>query len=550
MHTIPGALLWEILTRGRWSIVGFFLLGILMPMLVYTAMNRFVVDNADPAFLNMHLLFLPLIMVQFAVGIVTAQGSLARLYAAPISTPMLVAWHMFPGSILLASEVAIAIRAQNWLFGFNYPILGPSLFAAVAWAAAQVLVCVSQRTFSTFVVTASPIVVLLLWLHSRYGDWFSLPSHFWREVSITEWMTLISAAALSYFATVAAVGRDRCGEKLPSINGWKWLMQQVERRGQAAAPVLSSFNSAEAAQAWSEWRTKGIACPVIVGLILLLSALIVTIRITFVGGAIETFRSLHEGLLAGGGIFAIVAGVAGLMMGSTARMPSSRNHDLRIRDFAGHSELERMWHFLATRPISDTSYANVILRTALKSMLIAWAMWALALGTAFLIRSTLGDTIDNVIPRELGGWYFPLTLLGAWIAIANISSVMLTGRGSKFIFAGVTSVISLLLASAVLSSVVSESAQLIIGEVLMWAVSTAIIVGTALAIRKAAQLRLIERSMVSRMAAGWLAVVALALVTKPATVPAVGYALIAAFAALVVVPLTTAPLAVWWNRHG
>ena len=127
---------------------------------------------------------------------------------------------------------------------------------------------------------------------------------------------------------------------------------------------------------------------------------------------------------------------------------------------------------------------------------------------------------------------------------------MLTGRGSKFIFAGVTSVISLLLASAVLSSVVSESAQLIIGEVLMWAVSTAIIEGTALAIRKAAQLRLIERSMVSRMAAGWLAVVALALVTKPATVPAVGYALIAAFAALVVVPLTTAPLAVWWNRHG
>ena len=162
MHTIPAALLWEIFYRGRTAIIGCFLLGNLMPMLVYTAMSRFAVDPADPAFLNMHILFLPLMMFQFAIGIVFAQGSLARLYAAPISTPTLVAWHMVPGSVLLAAEVAIAIWVQNTVFGYDYPVLGPSLFAAVAWAAAQVLVCVSQRTLSTFVVTASPIVVFLL----------------------------------------------------------------------------------------------------------------------------------------------------------------------------------------------------------------------------------------------------------------------------------------------------------------------------------------------------------------------------------------------------
>ena len=364
-----------------------------------------------------------------------------------------------------------------------------------------------------------------------------------------EWVALISVAAVSYVATVAAVGRDRCGDKLPSINGWKWLMQQVERRGRSAAPVRSPFRSAEAAQSWSEWRTKGIAFPIIVGLILLFSVLVVTIRITFAGGAIETFRSLYEGLLAGGGILAVVAAIVGLLMGSTARMPSSRNHDLTIRDLAAQSELERMGHFLATRPISDTSYANVILRTALKSMIVAWVMWAIALGFVFVARSLMGDTITKPTPPDFGGWYFPLTLLSAWIAIANISVVVLTGRGSKFIFAGVGSAVGFILISGLLSNVTSESVQLIIGQVLMWTASAVLIAGTALAIRKAVQQRLIERLMVYRMTAGWLGIVVLAVVTKPANVPVVGYALIAAFAALAMVPMATAPLAVSWNRH-
>ncbi len=549
MHTIPKALLWEIFARGRWAVIGFFLLGNLMPMLVYTAMSRFAVDTADPAFLNMHILFLPLIMFEFAIGMFVAQGSLARLYTVPVSTRALVTWHMIPGSLLLASEMAIALWAQNLLFDFDYPVLGPSLFAATAWAAAQLFVCVSQRTISGFLVTAAPSVALLFWLHSRYGGWFSQPSHFWHEVSVIDLITLISVFAVSHVCTVAAVGRDRCGEKMPSLNGWKWFIDFLERRGRAAALQRSPFKSPESAQAWSEWKSKGIAFPLVIILVLLFGVALALVRTMLVGDANENFQLLHEGLVAGGGILSLIAAVSGLLVGSTARFSTSRNRNMTIRDFAGQAELERMGHFPATRPMTDGAYANVILRTAFKSSLISWTLWGLALASTFAVRNQWHGPVANAIPDAIGRWYFPLTFLGAWIAIANMSTVMLTGRGSKILFSGTMVAISCTLVSSLLSGVLPKPLQQMIGQGLSWSVSTTLVIATALAVIKATQQQLIARPAAFRILAAWLAIIALALATKPSSVSILAIAFIAAFSALVVLPFAAAPLAVSWNRH-
>ena len=119
MRSMPQALVWEMFSHGRWSLPGFFLLGNAIPLLTYSALSRIGIDANDPAFITLQFSFLPLVIFQFAVGIVVAQGPMARLYAAPISANSIVAWHMFSGGILLALETAAAAWLYNWLFDVN-----------------------------------------------------------------------------------------------------------------------------------------------------------------------------------------------------------------------------------------------------------------------------------------------------------------------------------------------------------------------------------------------------------------------------------------------
>lgn len=109
MRSIAQALFWELWERGRLQIPGFFLLGNVFPLLVFSALQREGLDPSEQACLIVYTAFLPIMMFQFGVGIMAAQGSLARLYTAPISTASLVAWHMFPGAALMALEVAVAL---------------------------------------------------------------------------------------------------------------------------------------------------------------------------------------------------------------------------------------------------------------------------------------------------------------------------------------------------------------------------------------------------------------------------------------------------------
>ena len=96
MRSIPKALLWEMLVRGRWSVPGLFLLGNAIPLLVYGALSRFGVSLAAQSLpgIVLQFSFLPLIILQFAIGIAIAQGPMLRLFAWPISSNAIVAWNV------------------------------------------------------------------------------------------------------------------------------------------------------------------------------------------------------------------------------------------------------------------------------------------------------------------------------------------------------------------------------------------------------------------------------------------------------------------------
>ncbi|MFY8058768.1 MAG: hypothetical protein ACOVRM_13560, partial [Planctomycetaceae bacterium] len=93
MHSVSGAMLWEMMSRGRWQIPGWFLFGNAWPILLYTAFSHVHADFADPVFVILHVILLPLTMLMFGLGIVAAQGSLSRLFLLPVSTACIVASH-------------------------------------------------------------------------------------------------------------------------------------------------------------------------------------------------------------------------------------------------------------------------------------------------------------------------------------------------------------------------------------------------------------------------------------------------------------------------
>ena len=548
MRSIPQALMWEMFSRGRWHILGFFVLGNLLPLLVYGALSPFEMDPNDSALLIMHLCFLPIVLFQFAVGIVAAQGSLSRLYTTPISTASLVAWHMFPGGVLLAIEVAVAAWTYNILFQAGWPIWGPALFAAAAWSSSQLMVSVSQRTMSSFCLAGTPCVLIFAWLRSRYGGWFSNATHYWSEVTPVETATLLGFVGLAYIVTVMAVTRDRCGEPMPSLGGWKWLMRTWDAMTADSETELRPFRSPAHAQFWYEWRLKGLALPSGVVIAMIVTGGVWLIRIAAGHAGDDILMQLHVGLLAGGGCLPLMAGVIGMMVGVASIDNTARHHHATIRDLAGGNSFEEMGHFLSTRPLTNQDFAKSALKIAIRSLLISWGLWATAFAGSLLLA-----VLTNQIPVPLfgpfGAWYLPLTLLGSWVAFTNLATIVLSGRGVKIIFVGVTALISYGAGMIVTKEVFSSEAQNKVFETLMWIGSIAIIGITLLAFRRAHRFSCL--SLKSQCQAGFvgLGIVILAIALRPADLPVLAYPMILAFSSLVIMPLATTPLAIAWNRH-
>ena len=428
MRSIPQALMWEMFSHGRWWIPGFYVLGNLVPMLLCALFTHLGVDPHDHSLLVLHICFMPLLMISFGGGILSAQGSLTRLYTAPISTASLVAWHMFPGGILLAIEVGVAAWTYNVLFHLGWPIWGPALFAVAAWASMQLLVSVSHRSLTSFCVAGAPSVVLFGWLHSRYGSWFGPPTHQWSEVTPGEIGTMSAVVGIAYVVTVAAVARDRCGERMPSMGGWKWLVRTWDAMTATSGFGIQPFRSAVQAQLWYDWILKGRALPLVVILIYVVIVSVWLIRIAAGRNTGHPLVEFHEGILAGSGFLTLMAGVTGTLMGISANGNMNRNRSETIRDLAGSNSQEGMGNFQSALPFTNSDFAKSILQTAIKSVLIAWGFWAAGFFGCLLIGRLMPHVPVSVFPPEFRAWCLPLSLLGPWIAMANLSTIGLSGR--------------------------------------------------------------------------------------------------------------------------
>ena len=333
MRSIPVAMTWEMLSRGRWSLIGAALAAMALPTIVLGALHRVgAFESGDQSQITIHMVMVQISMFVFAAGVFAAQGAPARLFALPVTTSSLVMWRMLPAMAMVSLETLASTAALNAIFDLNWPLWGPALFVAVAVAAVQAAFWYCEK--SAWVPWACGLVALVLglWYRSRYGATFSKiePTQMWAEVTPFEVLTLLSFAVLSWYIAHAGLARNRRGESPLSLGIIAWLERVID----PAPKVDRRFLSPAEAQSWMEWQRKGGAMPagVFFGMILGLAFWLIVSR---------NPEELFLGFVAGGGLLSVLAMFIGMLMGNIG--PNDANFE--------------MGHFRATRPMTNTEMA-------------------------------------------------------------------------------------------------------------------------------------------------------------------------------------------------
>jgi hypothetical protein len=524
MRSVPQALIWELLSRGRWCLPAAACGANLMPLLIFGALRYHgALDPAEPAFLVMQIVLVQINMFAFGSGVMTAQGPLSRLYAYPVTTATIVTWHLVPAMTLMGLETLASTALMNALFDLGWSLWGPALFAAVALAAVMSAAWLTEK--SGWIVWALGLVGggLGLWFSSRFGPLFSQPTHQWEAVTPIEVATLLLILAASFAVAVWGVSRNRRGEPLPSLGFLAWL----ERVFDPAPRLGGRFPSPEAGQLWFEWRKKGWAMPAVVAFCV----------VTCCSGWLIFSREwidLFEGFVTAGGLLSVLGMLGGVILGNMG--PNDSSYE--------------MGHFLGTRPLTNAQWSRIHLLTTAKSVWWAWVLWATPLALLFLGFVVPGFAFLPPVNWPAAWWYVPATLIGPWTVATCCAAVALTGRAHPFaeiFFGGFTLFIGLNVFS---SNVLTFEQQRLLGQSLVVLLGLAAVLGTAWLFALARRRGLVAATTAWSALAVWGVLTAVVLVVRHfhPELPWPACAFISGVLALMVAPPAAAPLAIAWNR--
>jgi len=519
-------MIWELLQRGRWQLIGGMLGANLLPVILFTLLRMEAGGDLDPVELRGAFTSLSLInMLVFATAIFSSQGVPARLYNYPVPSSTLAAWHMIPAMALMGLEVALSNAFMNAVFHLGLPLWPPTLFTAVMIGAFQASLWWSEKSVWMPVVAAVVVGAL--------GCWYIVPmirpmgATVERQLHGLEIALLVAVVAGSYHFAVAGISRNRCGEPLSSPAIVIWLLGLLERIPDA---TISSayFRSSHDAHYWAEWTKKGWAMPgiCVFGLFMWGSIWLVFVR---------NPKDLMESLLAGGALLSVLGMICGLLIGNLG--PSDSNCDIGS--------------FLSSRPISNRALATIILRVALKSVVMSWLIWVVTFAFCFGVMQISGCEPQKYLSAEIRWWYLPGALVGAWTGVGVIATVVLTGRLKQSfqiataLFAGI--IVTICVSKYALNH--QSQVQLFDGIV---AVCGVVFIGIAVTLMLAAwRSSLIGARAITMLAATWVLLVASIVFVwqqQPSVHLAV-YVFVTGLAALSVAPVAAAPLAISFNRH-
>jgi hypothetical protein len=434
---------------------------------------------------------------------------------------------MVPAMVLASLNAVVGLSLFNWIYGLNWPVWGPALFAAVCIAVFQASMWYAEQSPWQPFCFLVPLVTVAIWFKSRYGHAFSMPSHLWQEVRLADTATMAAFIVISFVVATVGVARNRCGARI-GLDWWTYWNQPL-LNVTAALPTWSTnrFSDRKQAQFWSEWHVKGWVMPTIVT-----SGLVVGLA----GWAIfdRESRSLIEGLVVGGAILALGGTIGGLIMGNCGRSDTTLEFG----------------QFLATRPMSNVELASTVLKVAMRSVALSWSIWLVAFGVILSIMFACGMPVTGLLPAGLRWWYLPATLLGCWMTVGLLTTVGLTGRGPLMAQIA-TAVIAVAITLPLVYKWLSHDVREWLTALTFVAVGIAIVAATGWILFLAHRQSLISTRGTAIAALVWIVLCLIAVneCRQQPTGSAAGVAMLMALASLVVVPFAAAPLAVAWNRH-
>jgi hypothetical protein len=527
MRSIPAAMTWEILKRGRWNFVFAMFGSLAVPAFLLVALRHDgLVDSKDPSMLIMQIVLIQVGIFSIATALYGAVGKMSRFYAYPARTSELVAWRLLPVMVVLALQVMLCILILDVIFNLDWPILGPGLFSAVAIGAVMAVAWLTEKSVGWMVVGLTIVgAALALWFRSRYGGMFSNPTHIWQEVTPGEVFTMLAIALASYGIGVLGVARNRRGEPPLSLGFSDWLERIFESSISGDARLTTPFQ----AVCWLEWRRKGWAMPMTA-----FGLLIIGLIVWFFSS--RNADDLFYALFFSGNMLWALSFVSGLLLGNAG--PNDASYV--------------MGHFFSTQPISDTDMARAILRTAVKSIVVTWSIWIVAMLVVCGGLYACGASDAIKLPKDWSWWYLPATLLGPWIVTGNVASLLLQGgRQRHVVFLACGTPAALVIIATVSKSLLSHDALWLLNSTLIVLTAISLVIASAWVFFAARRRKLIQGPTLWAAAIVWItATVGLALKWPDYATPHwVGYLLIAAAAALAVAPVASVPLALSWNRH-
>ncbi|MDB5392032.1 MAG: hypothetical protein JWM11_7678 [Planctomycetaceae bacterium] len=525
MRSIPVALIWELLYCGRWML----LLGIFgapaLPIFLLTSLsNEGVLDPTEPGIMAIQVGLMQMNIMVFGSTVLAAQRPPTRLASYPLSTVSLVTWHVAPAMVLMILQTYFSTLLLNVLFDANWPLWGPSLFAAVAIVAVQSVHWQSDNPLWLAVGFGTVGAILGLWFKSRYGALFSMPQHLWLELTGGEILTLLAFAILAFYFSILGAARKRRGDAITSLGILAWL----DRLFEPATEISETFKSAQAAQSWFEWRTKGWALP---------ASAIFTMAVGLASWVIfsRDLKDLVLGAMAAGGLLSGLAIVGGLITGTMGPQDG----------------MFEMGHFLATRPITSSDLARTILKTTAKSVFTTWTIWA----TVFVMICGIAIAADKMPSfaemNHFRWWFFPTTLFGPWIVISIGASCGMTGRPWIFVTIFSVLIICSLFVSIWARNMLSSDTRVLLAQGLTLVTGSIFVIGTAWVFVVAWRRQLIRTLEVSLAAGIWFVlslVVALEWEVFHSDPISVNILIIGCLA-LAAAPVAAAPLAIAWNRN-
>jgi hypothetical protein len=471
----------------------------------------------------MHMIMALVAMLFCGAAILQSQGKASRLYAYPLTTSQIVAWRMLPAMAVIVVQMVLCTAVLNAMFGLDWPIWGPALFAAVGFAAVEATLWFTENSGGWILVANAVIASAIgFWFRSRYGGMFSEPSHYWRLLTPGEVLTMLAMVAASYCVAVKGVARNRCGEPPLSVGIIDRLNRFLESYTTFNTPPVTAFDS----QCRYEWQRKGWLMPGAVAVLV-------------VGGLIAWFfgsrdpDDLFLAFLGGGGALWMVGFIGGLIFGNTGRSDA---------EYA-------MGSFIATRPISDGDLARAILKTAGTSVILAWLIWAISFALVCLGLYATG-TFHRTNFGEMNWLLYPSTFLGPWAVTGTIASLCLAGR-ARLIVVALSGLSGAFIIGGLISSLLSPELRFIIWRAWIFLMVAIILVAAPLLFAAARRKGLISSPVVWASAAAWVIGVATTAVFWPATLPITFFTFlfVPAGLALVFVPFAAAPLAVGINRR-